>query len=121
MVGYTNVGKSSLVRSSSSPAHDLEPVSINDPTLKSPPGPFPPTTVCIQVSALSGSQLLCKDALFVTLDPAARRLVLPSGDACVLSDTVRGRVHTDERGGFHTCRGMSHTIKLPLASELAHT
>ena len=42
------------------------------------------------MSALSGSPLECENALFVTLDPAARRLVLPggSGDTCVLSDTV---------------------------------
>ena len=31
---------------------------------------------------------MCRDALFVTLDPATRRLVLPSGEVCVLSDTV---------------------------------
>ena len=48
----------------------------------------PPPPSCQQVSALSGSPLVCRDALFVTLDPATRRLVLPSGEVCVLSDTV---------------------------------
>ncbi|GAX80992.1 hypothetical protein CEUSTIGMA_g8427.t1 [Chlamydomonas eustigma] len=40
------------------------------------------------VNTLTGSSLISKDALFVTLDPTARRLQLPQGDACVLSDTV---------------------------------
>lgn len=52
LVGYTNVGKSSLV------------------------------------NALTGSDIGAADMLFATLDPTARRLSLPSGQAAVLVDTV---------------------------------
>ncbi|MGD9560067.1 MAG: GTPase HflX [Oscillospiraceae bacterium] len=52
LVGYTNVGKSSLV------------------------------------NALTGSDIGAADMLFATLDPTARRLVLPDGLVCVLVDTV---------------------------------
>jgi ribosome-binding ATPase YchF (GTP1/OBG family) len=64
VVGYTNVGKSSLV------------------------------------SHLSHTPLECEDKLFVTLDPTARRVRLPtSGEACVLSDTVRA----EERKRGNVC------------------
>ncbi|MDL2219706.1 GTPase HflX [Ruminococcaceae bacterium OttesenSCG-928-O06] len=52
LVGYTNVGKSSLV------------------------------------NALAGSDIAAADMLFATLDPTARRLSLPDGQAAVLVDTV---------------------------------
>ena len=52
IVGYTNVGKSSLL------------------------------------NALSGSDVLVKNQLFATLDPVARRLVLPGNMELVLTDTV---------------------------------
>jgi len=38
--------------------------------------------------AASGNEVLAEDRLFVTLDPVARRVVLPSGRECLLSDTV---------------------------------
>ncbi len=37
---------------------------------------------------LTGSQVFAKDLLFATLDPTLRRLVLPKGGECILSDTV---------------------------------
>lgn len=52
LVGYTNVGKSSLV------------------------------------NALAGSSIAAANQLFATLDPTARRLCLPDGQAVVLVDTV---------------------------------
>ena len=52
LVGYTNVGKSSLL------------------------------------NALCGAQVLEADMLFATLDPTSRKLVLPSGLAVLLVDTV---------------------------------
>lgn len=52
LVGYTNVGKSSLV------------------------------------NAICGSDIGVKDMLFASLDPTARRLVLPNGQAAVMVDTV---------------------------------
>lgn len=52
LVGYTNVGKSSLM------------------------------------NALCGAQVLEADMLFATLDPTSRKLVLPSGLAVLLVDTV---------------------------------
>ncbi|MDL2325286.1 50S ribosome-binding GTPase, partial [Ruminococcaceae bacterium OttesenSCG-928-A16] len=52
LVGYTNVGKSSLV------------------------------------NALAGSDIGAADMLFATLDPTARSITLPDGQAAVLVDTV---------------------------------
>ena len=40
------------------------------------------------LNALSGSDALAEDKLFATLDPLVRRVVLPGGTACLLSDTV---------------------------------
>ncbi len=40
------------------------------------------------LNALSGSEALAEDKLFATLDPLLRRITLPDGAACVLSDTV---------------------------------
>ncbi len=37
---------------------------------------------------LTGAEVLAKDMLFATLDPTMRRVVLPSGDEIILSDTV---------------------------------
>lgn len=56
LVGYTNAGKSTLLR------------------------------------ALTGADVLVEDRLFATLDPAARRLLLPDGRVAVLTDTV-GFIH----------------------------
>ncbi len=39
-------------------------------------------------NALTGAHVLAEDQLFATLDPAMRRMVLPSGRAMILSDTV---------------------------------
>ncbi|MFP4623938.1 MAG: GTPase HflX [Gemmatimonadota bacterium] len=52
LVGYTNAGKSSLLR------------------------------------ALSGSELFVEDRLFATLDPATRKVELPSGNTVLMTDTV---------------------------------
>jgi GTP-binding protein HflX len=52
LVGYTNAGKSTLMR------------------------------------ALSGADVLVEDKLFATLDPVTRRVLLPQGDAFLLTDTV---------------------------------
>ena len=52
LVGYTNAGKSSLLR------------------------------------ALSGSELFVEDRLFATLDPATRKVELPSGSKVLITDTV---------------------------------
>ena len=52
LTGYTNVGKSSLLK------------------------------------ALTGSEIFEKDMLFATLDPTARKLLLPSGQNAILVDTV---------------------------------
>lgn len=38
--------------------------------------------------AASGHEVLAEDRLFVTLDPAARRVELPSGRECLVTDTV---------------------------------
>ena len=40
------------------------------------------------LNALSGSNVLAEDKLFATLDPVVRKMELPSGTECVLSDTV---------------------------------
>ncbi len=40
------------------------------------------------LNALTGSEILEKDMLFATLDPTARKLVLPSGQTVILVDTV---------------------------------
>jgi GTPase len=37
---------------------------------------------------LTGADVLVKDMLFATLDPTMRRVVLPSGDEVIMSDTV---------------------------------
>ena len=37
---------------------------------------------------LTGAQVFAKDMLFATLDPTMRRVILPSGDEIILSDTV---------------------------------
>jgi GTP-binding protein HflX len=37
---------------------------------------------------LTGAEVLAKDMLFATLDPTMRRVVLPSGEDVILSDTV---------------------------------
>ncbi len=37
---------------------------------------------------LTGADVLVKDMLFATLDPTMRRIVLPSGDEVIMSDTV---------------------------------
>ena len=37
---------------------------------------------------LTGADVLVKDMLFATLDPTMRRVVLPSGDEIIMSDTV---------------------------------
>ena len=52
LVGYTNAGKSSLLRD------------------------------------LSGSDLFVEDRLFATLDPATRKVELPSGSSVLMTDTV---------------------------------
>lgn len=39
-------------------------------------------------NTMAGSNTLEEDALFATLDPKTRQLILPSGFECVLSDTV---------------------------------
>lgn len=40
------------------------------------------------LNALSGSDVLAQDKLFATLDPVVRRVTLPSGTECLISDTV---------------------------------
>ncbi|MBF0406175.1 MAG: GTPase HflX [Candidatus Riflebacteria bacterium] len=40
------------------------------------------------LNSLSGSKVAVNDGLFTTLDPTARKITLPSGRFCVLSDTV---------------------------------
>ena len=40
------------------------------------------------LNVLTGSEILEKDMLFATLDPTARKLVLPSGQTVILVDTV---------------------------------
>lgn len=40
------------------------------------------------LNALTGSEVLAEDKLFATLDPTTRRVVLPTGDAVLLTDTV---------------------------------
>ena len=40
------------------------------------------------LNALTGSEIFEKDMLFATLDPTARKLVLPSGQTAILVDTV---------------------------------
>ena len=40
------------------------------------------------LSALTGSEIFEKDMLFATLDPTARKLLLPSGQNAILVDTV---------------------------------
>ncbi|MDO4572568.1 MAG: GTPase HflX, partial [Clostridia bacterium] len=40
------------------------------------------------LNALSGSDALAEDMLFATLDPVLRRIRLPGGAVCLLSDTV---------------------------------
>ncbi|MBR0081537.1 MAG: GTPase HflX [Clostridia bacterium] len=40
------------------------------------------------LNALSGSDVLAEDKLFATLDPVVRRITLPGGSECLLSDTV---------------------------------
>ncbi|MEG2192021.1 MAG: GTPase HflX [Oscillospiraceae bacterium] len=40
------------------------------------------------LNALTGSEIFEKDMLFATLDPTARKLVLPSGQTVILVDTV---------------------------------
>ncbi|KJS72748.1 MAG: GTPase HflX [Desulfotomaculum sp. BICA1-6] len=40
------------------------------------------------LNALTGSDVLAEDKLFATLDPTTRRVVLPTGDAVLLIDTV---------------------------------
>ena len=40
------------------------------------------------LNALSGSDALAEDKLFATLDPLVRRVTLPGGTDCLLSDTV---------------------------------
>lgn len=40
------------------------------------------------LNALSGSDVLAEDKLFATLDPVVRRITLPNGTECLLSDTV---------------------------------
>jgi GTP-binding protein HflX len=52
LVGYTNAGKSTLLR------------------------------------ALSDADVLVEDKLFATLDPTTRRVALPNGQECLLTDTV---------------------------------
>ncbi|MBB3710677.1 GTP-binding protein HflX [Limimaricola variabilis] len=37
---------------------------------------------------LTGAEVMAKDMLFATLDPTMRRVVLPTGDEVILSDTV---------------------------------
>ena len=37
---------------------------------------------------LTGAEVFAKDMLFATLDPTMRRVILPSGDEIILSDTV---------------------------------
>ncbi|WP_333714092.1 GTPase HflX [Yoonia sp.] len=37
---------------------------------------------------LTGAEVLAKDMLFATLDPTMRKIVLPTGDAVIMSDTV---------------------------------
>jgi GTP-binding protein HflX len=40
------------------------------------------------LNALSGSDALAEDKLFATLDPLVRKITLPGGTECLLSDTV---------------------------------
>ncbi|MBR0426557.1 MAG: GTPase HflX [Clostridia bacterium] len=40
------------------------------------------------LNALSGSDVLAEDKLFATLDPVVRKITLPNGTECLLSDTV---------------------------------
>ncbi len=40
------------------------------------------------LNALSGSDALAEDKLFATLDPIVRRITLPKGTECLVSDTV---------------------------------
>ena len=40
------------------------------------------------LNTLTGSEIFEKDMLFATLDPTARKLVLPSGQTVILVDTV---------------------------------
>lgn len=40
------------------------------------------------LNALSDSDVLAEDKLFATLDPVVRRVMLPNGTECLLSDTV---------------------------------
>lgn len=40
------------------------------------------------LNALAGSSVLAEDKLFATLDPVVRKLTLPNGTECLLSDTV---------------------------------
>lgn len=40
------------------------------------------------LNALSGSDVLAENKLFATLDPVVRRITLPNGTECLLSDTV---------------------------------
>ena len=40
------------------------------------------------LNALSGANVLAEDQLFATLDPVVRRITLPNGTECLLSDTV---------------------------------
>jgi GTP-binding protein HflX len=40
------------------------------------------------LNALAGSAVAAEDRLFSTLDPTSRRVALPGGGACVLTDTV---------------------------------
>lgn len=40
------------------------------------------------LNALTGSEIFEKDMLFATLDPTARKLILPSGQTAILVDTV---------------------------------
>ncbi|MEL6839800.1 MAG: GTPase, partial [Pseudomonadota bacterium] len=37
---------------------------------------------------LTGAEVLAKDMLFATLDPTMRKIVLPTGDEVIMSDTV---------------------------------
>ena len=39
-------------------------------------------------NSLTGAEVFAKDMLFATLDPTMRKIVLPTGDAVIMSDTV---------------------------------